>query len=111
LARDEAGQTALHYACADGDVRSARALVERQPELLEMPDEEMVSQGGLAGVLLRGARACVKADAWWHLSCQAYPLHVCAATGQTEVVALLLEKGARPDVKDAAGWVGGVGRV
>lgn len=57
LARDEAGQTALHYACADGDVRSARALVERQPELLEMPDEEMVSQGGLAGVLLR-ADAC-----------------------------------------------------
>ncbi len=69
--RDSEGRSALHYACEAGDVLTTAALLNLCPELLQHPDDE-----------------------------QSYPLHVAAVAGAQACVEELLERGARPDVKD-----------
>ena len=61
----------IHAAAAKGDVALVRSLLERNPALLEQPDE-------------RGRT----------------PLHAAAAAGQKAVVQLLLTKGANVNAKD-----------
>jgi len=81
-AADDDGRTALHHLAHHGLAAEARAVL----------DAESIGTGGPGGAPLDAADALGKT-----------PLHVAAARGDERVARLLLDRGARADLRDGSG--------
>ena len=106
----------LIAACARGDQSGARSIAAREPELVR----ELIAQGAplLAEFSGTGNRDGVRLlldlgvpvaaifdpeDGYWGLAPGSTALHVAAWRARSEVVKLLLERGAAVDARDGAG--------
>lgn len=110
------GVDALIAACAQGDASAARAIAEQEPAALAALRDRagtllatFAGTGNAAGVaLLLDLGVDVAApfragDGYWDEAPGCQALHVAAWRAQTEVVRLLLARGAPVDVPDAKG--------